>query len=247
MFSRLSLTIGLFACAVAAAESPRPPAAQYQTKAADRDGIGKFYFDREIAKVMGHQAAGWLERPSRQEEERTDLLLEALDLKPGMVVADVGAGSGYFSWRMAQKVAPTGKIFANDIQPEMLELLMAQMKRRKVDQIVVPVLGTVQDPKLPDASADLILLVDVYHELDFPYEMAQAMVRALKPGGRLVLVEYRGEDPAVPIKRLHKMTTAQVRKELAVQALTFDRAIETLPQQHILFFRKVPAAGGNAP
>lgn len=248
MILRLSLIVGLLASAVCAAEPPRPPAAHYETKpAADRDGIGKVYFGREIAKVMGHQAAGWLERPTRQEEERTDLLLEALDLKPGMVVADVGAGSGYFSWRMAQKVAPNGKIFANDIQPEMLELLMAQMKRRKVDQLVVPVLGTVQDPKLPDGSTDLILLVDVYHELDFPYEMAAAMVRALKPGGRLVLVEYRGEDPNVPIKKLHKMTTAQVRKELAVQSLTFDRAIETLPQQHILFFRKVADSGGNAP
>lgn len=248
MILRLSLIVGLFASAALATESPRPPDAHYATKpTADRDGIGKVYFGREIAKVMGHQAAGWLERPTRQEEERTDLLLEALDLKPGMVVADVGAGSGYFSWRMAQKVAPDGKIFATDIQPEMLELLMAQMKRRKVDQIVVPVLGTVQDPKLPAGSTDLILLVDVYHELDFPYEMAEAMVRALKPGGRLVLVEYRGEDPNVPIKRLHKMTTVQVKRELAVQTLTFDRAIETLPQQHILFFRKVSATAGNAP
>lgn len=153
MILRLSLIVGLLASAICAAESARPTAAHYATKsAADRDGIGKVYFGREIAKVMGHQAAGWLERPTRQEEERTDLLLEALELKPGMVVADVGAGSGYFSWRMAQKVAPTGKILANDIQPEMLELLMAQMKRRKVEQLVVPVLGTVQDPKRPDAS-----------------------------------------------------------------------------------------------
>lgn len=225
--------------AASAAEAPRPPEARYETKSAhDRDGIGKFYFGREIAQVMGHQAAGWLERPTREEEERTDLLLTALDLKPGMVVADVGAGSGYFSWRMAQKVAPNGKIFATDIQPEMLELLMTQMRRRKVDQIVVPVLGTVQDPKLPENSTDLILLVDVYHELDFPFEMTQSMARALKPGGQLVLVEYRGEDPNVPIKRLHKMTTAQVKKELVIQPLVFDRAIETLPQQHILFFRK---------
>ncbi len=230
------------------AEAPRPPEARYETKSAhDRDGIGKFYFGREIAQVMGHQAAGWLERPTRQEEERTDLLLEALDLKPGMVVADVGAGSGYFSWRMAQKVGPTGKIFANDIQPEMLELLMAQMKRRNVGDIVVPILGTVQDPKLPENSTDLILLVDVYHELDFPYEMTRAMVRALKPGGQLVLVEYRGEDPEVSIKPLHKTTVAQVKKELSVQPLKFDRTIETLPQQHILIFRKVVATDGNTP
>jgi len=222
-----------------AAEPPRPAGAAYETQAKhDRDGIGKFYFGREIAKVMGHQAAGWLERRNREEEERTDLLLNALDLKSGDVVADVGAGSGYFSWRMAQKVGPTGKIFATDIQPEMLELLMAQMRKRNVENIVEPILGTVQDPKLPANSTDLILLVDVYHELDFPFEMTRAMIKGLKPGGRLVLVEYRGEDPAVPIKKLHKMTTAQVKKEMAVHPLTFDRQIDVLPQQHILIFRK---------
>ncbi|MCX6953932.1 MAG: methyltransferase domain-containing protein, partial [Verrucomicrobia bacterium] len=138
----LCLLLVPFVCP--AAEAPRPPEAAYETKAKhDRDGIGKFYMGREIAQVMGHQAAGWLERPTRQEEERTDLLLAALNLKPGMVVADVGAGSGYFSWRMAQKVGPTGKIFANDIQQEMLDILMAQMKKQGVEKIVVPVLGTV--------------------------------------------------------------------------------------------------------
>jgi precorrin-6B methylase 2 len=239
MIHRLLLSLLATTVLMSATDAPRPPAARYETRSAhDRDGIGKFYFGREIAQVMGHQAAGWLERPTRQEEERTDLLLTALDLKPGMVVADVGAGSGYFSWRMAQKVAPSGKIFATDIQPEMLELLMSQMKRRKVESIVVPVLGTVQDPKLPENSTDLILLVDVYHELDFPYEMTQAMIRGLKPGGQLVLVEYRGEDPNVPIKKLHKMTAVQVKKEMAIHPLTFDRVIETLPQQHILIFRK---------
>lgn len=248
----MKLKIVLFALVATSvmtgADSPRRAEERYETRAVhDRDGIGKFYMGREIAQVMGHQAAGWLERPTRQEEERTDLLLKALDLKAGMVVADVGAGSGYFSWRMAQKVAPDGKIFANDIQPEMLELLMAQMKRRKVDHLVTPVLGTVQDPKLPENSTDLILLVDVYHELDFPFEMTQAMIRGLKPGGQLVLVEYRGEDPDVPIKKLHKMTAAQVKQEMAVHPLVFDRAIETLPQQHILIFRKTSAAAGKAP
>lgn len=233
--------LGLVATATGA-EAPRPPEARYETRAQhDRDGIGKFYLGREIAQVMGHQAAGWLERPTRQQEERTDLLLQALDLKPGMVVADIGAGSGYFSWRMAQKVGPTGKVYAEDIQQEMLDLLAAQMKKHDVAAIVEPLLGTVQDPKLPPDSTDLILLVDVYHELDFPFEMTRSMIKGLKPGGQLVLVEYRGEDPAVPIKKLHKMTAAQVKKEMALHPLTFDRVIDVLPQQHILIFRKTVA------
>lgn len=220
------------------AEEARPPEARYETRKASRDGIGKFYFGREISQVMGHQGAGWLERPERLEEERTDLLLEALALKPGEHVADVGAGSGYFSWRMARVVGDTGAVYAVEIQQPMLDLLMANMKRRNVEAIVRPVLGTVQDPKLPEASVDTILLVDVYHELDYPYEMARAMIRALKPGGRLVLVEYRGEDPDVPIKPLHKMTVAQVRKEMAGHPVTFERTIGTLPRQHVIVFRK---------
>lgn len=217
----------------------RPASAQYESGRRTRDGIGKYYFGREIAQVMGHQGASWLERPERQEEERTDVLLEALALKPGEVVADVGAGSGYFSWRMAQKVGAKGTIYGVEIQQEFLDILMANMRKRGVGEIVKPVLGTVQDPKLPAGSVDTILLVDVYHELDFPYEMTAAMARALKPGGRLVLVEYRGEDPAVPIKPLHKMTLAQVKKEIgAVSSLKFERNIATLPRQHVIVFRK---------
>jgi protein-L-isoaspartate O-methyltransferase len=232
--------VGLLALSlpVRAAEETRPPEARYETRKASRDGIGKFYFGREISQVMGHQGAGWLERPERLEEERTDLLLEALALKPGEHVADVGAGSGYFSWRMARVVGETGAVYAVEIQQPMLDLLMANMKRRNVDTIVRPILGTVQDPKLPEGSVDTILLVDVYHELDYPYEMARAMIKALKPGGRLVLVEYRGEDPDVPIKPLHKMTVAQVRKEMAVHPVTFERTIGTLPRQHVIVFRK---------
>lgn len=240
-FPRLLLTaFGLLALAlpVRAADDARPPEARYETRKASRDGIGKFYFGREISQVMGHQGAGWLERPERLEEERTDLLLEALALKPGEQVADVGAGSGYFSWRMARVVGDAGAVYAVEIQQPMLDLLMANMKRRNVDQIVRPILGTVQDPKLPEGSLDTILLVDVYHELDYPYEMARAMIKALKPGGRLVLVEYRGEDPDVPIKPLHKMTVAQVRKEMAVHPVTFERTIGTLPRQHVIVFRK---------
>lgn len=223
-----------------AADDGRPAEARYETREKhDRDGIGKFYFGREIAQFMSHQGAGWLERPTRQQEERTDLLLKALNLKPGMVVADVGAGSGYFSWRMAQLVGTTGKIYATDIQQEMLDILMVQMKKQQVEKIVVPVLGTVQDPKLPANSADIVLLVDVYHELDFPYEMTQGMIRGLKPGGKLVLVEYRGEDPNVPIKKLHKMTAEQVKKEMSIHPLKFEDVLEMLPQQHILIFTKI--------
>jgi precorrin-6B methylase 2 len=221
-----------------AADDARPPAARYDSAKPSRDGIGKIYFGREIAQVMGHQAAGWLERPEREEEERTDLLVEALALKPGEVVADIGAGSGYFSWRMARKVGATGKIYAVEIQQEMLDILMTNMKKRQVNAIVQPVLGTVQDPKLPENSVDTILVVDVYHEFDFPFEMSRAMIKALKPGGRLVLVEYRGEDPNVPIKPLHKMTVAQVRQEMSIHPVKFEQTIAILPRQHIIIFRK---------
>jgi precorrin-6B methylase 2 len=229
------------AFSVRAAEAARPPEAGYETRAKrDRDGIGKFYFGREIAQVMGHQAASWLERPERETEERTDVLLRVLALQPGDVVADIGAGSGYFSWRMAQRVGEQGRVYAVDIQQEMLDLLAANMKRRQVDGIVRPIVGTALDPKLPPASVDLILLVDVYHEFDHPYEMTRAMAAALKPGGRLVLVEYRGEDPQVPIKPLHKMTVAQLRKEIAggEHPLEFDRVDSALPRQHIVVFRR---------
>lgn len=228
----------LFSSAAAGAGEPRPGAARYETGPKSRDGTGRFFLGREIAPVMGHQGAGWLERPEREEEERTDLLVEALALKPGDQVADVGAGSGYFSWRMAQRVGSAGRVYAVDIQQEFLDLLMANMRRRRVGEIVRPVLGSAQDPGLPVASCDLILLVDVYHEFDYPYEMTRALVRALKPGGRLVLVEYRGEDPTVPIKPLHKMTAAQVRRELALQPVAFVANLDPLPRQHILVFRK---------
>ncbi|WP_414660268.1 class I SAM-dependent methyltransferase [Horticoccus sp. 23ND18S-11] len=222
-----------------AADDGRPAAARYETRnQPSRDGIGKVYFGREISHVMGHQAANWLERPERETEERTDLLLEALALKPGEIVADIGAGSGYFSWRMAQKVGEQGVVYAVDIQQQMLDILMSQMNRRKVGAIVKPVLGTVQDPKLPAAGVDTILLVDVYHEFDFPYEMTRAMVAALKRGGRLVLVEYRGEDPDVPIKPLHKMTVAQVQKEMSVHPIRLEKVLKVLPRQHIIVFRK---------
>ncbi len=203
----------------------------------DPDGIGKFYMGREIAQVMGHEAADWLDRPEREAEEAPSLLIKSLKLKPGQQIADIGAGSGYLSFPMAKLVAPTGKVYAEDIQPEMLDIIRKRM-RESGQSNVVPVLGTITDTKLPPGQIDLILLVDVYHEFDHPYEMTAAMVRALRPGGRLVFVEYRKEDPNVPIKLVHKMTVKQVRREMAVFPLKWVETIDVLPRQHIIIFRK---------
>jgi ubiquinone/menaquinone biosynthesis C-methylase UbiE len=186
---------------------------------------------------MGHQGADWLERPEREEEEAPSKLMEALKIKPGAVVADIGAGSGYFTFRLSKKVGPKGKVLAVDIQPEMLDIIRKRMKKGKVEN-VEPVLGTENDPKLPAKSVDLILLVDVYHEFSEPYEMTQAMVKALKPGGRLVFVEYRKEDPEVPILLVHKMTEKQVLKEMTPHPLRWVGTSNILPRQHIILFEK---------
>jgi ubiquinone/menaquinone biosynthesis C-methylase UbiE len=201
------------------------------------DGIGKRYMGREIAQVMGHQAADWLERPERLVEERPDLLMSELDLKPGMIVADIGAGTGFHASRMAQLVGPNGKAYAVDIQPEMLALLDKSMKRQGIYN-VQPVLGKENDPNLDANTFDLIIMVDVYHELAFPAQMMTKMVDALKPGGRLVFVEFKAEDPRVPIKALHKMSEAQIRKEAEVFPLTWVRTAKTLPWQHVVIFKK---------
>lgn len=233
----LLLLAVLFAGGVRVTAAPPPPEPLYTNKPGSPDGIGKWFQGREIAHFMSHFGAPWLERPERDVEERPRVLIEALSLKPGDKVADVGAGSGYMTWRMAQKVGPTGRVYATDIQPEMITLLRTNMTARGLTN-VVPVLASATETGLPDASLDLILLVDVYHECEFPYEMTQGMVRALKPGGRLVLVEYRAEDRWVPIKPLHKMTEAQVRKEMALHDLEWAETRRELPRQHILVFRK---------
>jgi len=227
---------------VRAADSQIPqtsaPASRYQVRQVhDPDGIGKFYMGREIAAVMGHQAADWLERPEREAEEEPALLVEQLHLKPGDVVADIGAGTGFMSRRLAAIVGGAGKVLAVDIQPEMLNLLTNKMASLGISN-VVPVLGTVSDPKLPADSVDLVLMVDVYHEFDFPFEMMTAICRSLKSNGRVVFVEFRAEDPAVPIKPLHKMNQGQLRKEMAALPLGWSGNIEVLPRQHIIVFTK---------
>jgi predicted methyltransferase len=195
---------------------------------------------RKIAGVCGVGGASWLERPEREEEEHSDAAVEALGLKPGMMVADVGAGTGYMSIKMARKVGPTGKVYANDIQPEMLQLLQKNAQQAKVANIE-SVLGTAAGTNLPKGQMDLVLLVDVYHEFSEPEKMLRDLRETLKPEGRLVLIEYRGEDPAVPIRPEHKMTVAQVKTELEAEGFMLGPVIETLPRQHILFLTKSSA------
>lgn len=208
----------------------------YTTKTPSRDGIGKVYLGREISHVMGHRGAAWLERQSRVREELPDLAVRAMELSPDSVVADIGAGTGYFTFRMASYV-PEGRVYAVDIQPEMLAMIRERMMQGSVDN-VVPVKGRVDDPMLPSNSLDAALFVDAYHEFSHPYEMMLGIVRALRPGGRVYLVEYRGEDPAIPIKRLHKMTQQQAIREMRAVGLEWLETRDFLPTQHFMIFEK---------
>lgn len=250
----LSLILALAACDKPAIEKPTPvatsttaratsttaPAAvePYEYKPGSREGIDKWYMGRQIAHVMGHQAADWLERPTREEEERPSRLIEILSkrLKPDDVIADIGAGTGYYSFRLATLV-PKGKILAVDIQQEMLDAIVKTAKDKNVPN-VEPILGTIEDPKLPENSIDYALLVDAYHEFDHPREMMVGIRKALKPGGKVILVEFRGEDPNVPIKALHKMTVAQAKREMAAAGLKHVETIGDLPIQHVMLFEK---------
>ena len=202
-----------------------------------RDGIGKFYMGREIAHVMGHLGAGWLERSSREIEERPQTLIRALKLKAGDKVADIGVGTGYFARRIARIIGPKGTVYGVDIQQEMLDLLGRNLKNAGIKN-VEGVLGTISNPNLPANTIDLVLMVDVYHEFSHPYEMMQNICNALKTGGRVAFVEYRMEDPKVPIKLLHKMSQLQVLKEASPHPLEWVETISVLPRQHIIIFKK---------
>jgi len=231
-----AIAVVAFLVCTSVAQEKAQPASRYQSGVKTRDGLGKYYFGREIAHYMTHLAAPWLDRPERETEERPDLVMQALALKPGDVVADLGCGTGYFSWRMARAVGDKGVVYGIEIQPEMLDHLAVKMKERGVTN-VLGVLGTITDPKLPK-PVDLVIMVDVYHEFDHPWEMMDSICKRLKPGGRVVFVEYRGEDPEVPIKPLHKMTEAQVKKEMTAQPLEYVETLRTLPRQHLIIFRK---------
>ena len=192
---------------------------------------------RVYALPMSVEGAPWLDRREREDEEEVGLLVRLLRLPRGAAVADVGAGSGYVTARLARAVGPTGKVYAVDIQPGMLDLLAQAVAKQKLTN-VEPVLSTVDDPRLPPASVDLIVMVDVYHEFSEPQRMLQKMKEALKPDGRLVLVEYRAEDPAVPIRPEHKMTKAQVKQEVEHEGFKQSRVLDDLPRQHVIVFTK---------
>jgi ubiquinone/menaquinone biosynthesis C-methylase UbiE len=215
------------------AMSPRTAAAQ-QADLADPPSP-THYMGREIARTMHFSGAPWLVRESRQREEDCRMLLEALEIRPGQKVCDMGCGNGFYTLALARLVGPTGLVYAVDIQPEMLRLLRARLTEERVKN-VRPLLGTASDPRLPSESCDLVLCVDVYHEFSHPAEMLARMHDSLRDGGRLVLAEFRGEDPAVPIKPLHKMTKAQVRAELEPAGFRLVREFDRLPWQHLLFF-----------
>ena len=230
----------LVLCAVAAHADPLGQ--RYEHRAAhDPDGIGKFYLGREIAHVMGPGGILWLERSERETEERPQDVIDALQIKPGQTIADLGAGSGYYSFRIAALVGPTGKVLAIDIEPAMLDVI-AQRARREGIANIATVRSSAQDPNLAPRSVDLLFMVDVYHELEFPYEVMTKVRAALKPGGRVALVEYRAEDPDVQIKPVHKMSERQVRREMQAAGFKHVQTVRTLPLQHLILFEPHPTA-----
>lgn len=237
-------TGALFSCsdaamtsATAVADIKSAETGFYKKSKPSADGIGKIYMGREIAGVMGWQGASWLEREERGREERPDLLMPELSLKAGMIVADIGAGTGYYSRLMSKAVGSTGAVYAVDVQPQMVAMLKEVAAKPEFANIK-PLLSSVADVKLPPQSIDLAIMVDVYHELEFPHEVMTSIINALKPEGRVVFVEYRAEDPRVPIKEVHKMTEAQVKREALTHALSWERTANTLPWQHVIIFRK---------
>jgi SAM-dependent methyltransferase len=224
---------GLSQRASAAAGAPPNLPQSAQSTAANVHPIS----GRRFAQVMGFQGAAWLDREERDIEEQPDRAIDALGLEAGFVVADIGAGSGYMSVRLAKRVGPKGRVYASDIQPQMIALLQQRLTRDALTT-VVPVLGTADDPKLPEGALDLELLVDVYHEFSEPQKMLRSMRRALKPTGRLVLLEYRKEDPSVPIREDHKMSVAEAKLEVEAEGFRLSRVDARLPRQHILIFTR---------
>lgn len=208
----------------------------YTSGARTRDGIGKYFLGREIAQVMGHQGIAWLERDNREAEEAPSKAIALIDLGPNAVIADIGAGSGYYSFRLAQKF-PEGEVVAVDIQQEMLDFLARKSKETGIEN-VRPHLGSIQSIQLPPDSIDAALFVDAYHEFSHPFEMMRSIREALKPGGVVYLLEYRAEDQRVPIKPLHKMTQAQAKKEMAYAGFEWVETKNDLPWQHFMVFRK---------
>jgi ubiquinone/menaquinone biosynthesis C-methylase UbiE len=192
---------------------------------------------RPYAGVMGVGGADWLVRPEREAEEQPDKALDLLEIPKGATAADIGAGAGYITWRLAERVGPNGKVYANDIQPAMLTILRRHMKDRHLDNVET-VLGMMDDPRLPAHTMDLVMLVDVYHEFSEPQKMLRKIRESMKSDGRLVLLEYRGEDPKVPIRPEHKMTVEQVKAELEPEGFRMDKVLEDLPRQHILILKK---------
>ena len=217
----------------------------------DPNGIGKFYQGREIARVMGYgfngAGARWLERAEREREEKLMLMVRSLKLEPGQTVADIGCGSGVVTALLARAVGLEGKVMGVDVQPQMLARMTLRMKKFRIPNVTA-VRGTQKSPRLKAGSIDLAIMVDVYHEFEFPFEMMSEIARTLKPGGRVAFVEYRMEDPKVPILLVHKMTEKQVRKEISQKefGLVFKQTIGVLPRQHIVIFEKPAGDSGKA-
>ncbi len=226
------IMISLYSCGLQVQSSKNI----YTYKIDDPNGIGKWYMGREIAFVMGFEGMQWLERPDREAEENVNNLLKNMNIQPGDTLADIGAGSGYHVFKMSP-ILKNGLIYAVDIQAEMLNEIQSKKDRSNSNNIVI-VLGTERSVNLPGNSVDKVLLVDVYHEFNYPYEMMQSIKKALRPNGKIYLVEYRGEDPRVPIKKIHKMTQKQAVKEMEAVGFKLLRNFENLPWQHCMVFLK---------
>jgi precorrin-6B methylase 2 len=239
LFYRLLLPAAvatLMFCTAQAQPLKIPNDTAYTTREPTPDGTGKVYMGREIARPVSREAADWLERPTREREERTDILIKDLELKPTDAVADVGAGTGYIAFRLAAKV-PKGLVVASDILPEMVQDIKAQIAKRGIENMKT-VTATEKTPGMPPNFVDVVVMVDAYHEFAYPREMLRAIRESVRPGGRVVFVEYRAEDPNVLIKPLHKMTERQVIKEASSVGLVYVKTRLTLPQQHMIFFER---------